>query len=110
MIVEHQDFAVAPVADAVLLQERAAQVFEKEAALLMEFVLHGLAAFSMISKKILESRIEFKLDPEDFGAMQRALHNEAAAAISSNSGYLDRIQGDGGCAYFGLPEPNEDAA
>jgi magnesium chelatase subunit I len=33
---------------------------EKEAALLMEFVLHGLAAFSMISKKILESRIEFK--------------------------------------------------
>jgi magnesium chelatase subunit I len=26
----------------------------------MEFVLHGLAAFSMISKKILESRIEFK--------------------------------------------------
>jgi magnesium chelatase subunit I len=33
---------------------------EKEAALLMEFVLHGLAAFSMISKKILESRVEFK--------------------------------------------------
>lgn len=36
------------------------QANEKEAALLMEFVLHGLAAFSMISKKILESRIEFK--------------------------------------------------
>lgn len=33
---------------------------EKETALLMEFVLHGLAAFSMISKKILESRVEFK--------------------------------------------------
>jgi magnesium chelatase subunit I len=33
---------------------------EKEAALLMEFVLHGLAAFSLISKKILESRVEFK--------------------------------------------------
>ena len=26
----------------------------------MEFVLHGLAAFSLISKKIVESRIEFK--------------------------------------------------
>jgi magnesium chelatase subunit I len=33
---------------------------EKEAALLMEFVLHGLAAFSFISKKILENKIEFK--------------------------------------------------
>ncbi|MBO9204489.1 MULTISPECIES: sigma 54-interacting transcriptional regulator [Niastella] len=36
------------------------QANEKDAALLMEFVLHGLASFSMISKKILESRIEFK--------------------------------------------------
>ena len=33
---------------------------EKEAALLMEFVLHGLASFSLISKKILENKIEFK--------------------------------------------------
>ncbi|MBI1781899.1 MAG: sigma 54-interacting transcriptional regulator [Sphingobacteriales bacterium] len=33
---------------------------EKEAALLMEFVLHGLAAYSMISKKIVEGKIEFK--------------------------------------------------
>jgi magnesium chelatase subunit I len=33
---------------------------EKEQALLMEFVLHGLAAFSMISKKNLESKIAFK--------------------------------------------------
>lgn len=33
---------------------------EKEAALLMEFVLHGLAAFSLISKKIVENKIEFK--------------------------------------------------
>jgi len=51
-----------------------------------------------------------QLDPEEFGVMQRALHSEAAAAIGGNSGYLERIQGDGGCAYFGLPEPNEDAA
>ena len=33
---------------------------EKEAALLMEFVLHGLASFSLISKKIMENKIEFK--------------------------------------------------
>jgi magnesium chelatase subunit I len=33
---------------------------EKENALLMEFVLHGLAAYSLISKKILEGKIEFK--------------------------------------------------
>ncbi|KIC92730.1 magnesium chelatase [Flavihumibacter solisilvae] len=33
---------------------------EKETALLMEFVLHGLSAYSMISKKIIENRIEFK--------------------------------------------------
>ena len=33
---------------------------EKEAALLMEFVLHGLAAYSFISKKVIEGKIEFK--------------------------------------------------
>ncbi|WP_153798653.1 AAA family ATPase [Foetidibacter luteolus] len=33
---------------------------EKESALLMEFVLHGLAAHSLISKKVIEGRIEFK--------------------------------------------------
>ena len=33
---------------------------EKETALLMEFVLHGLAAYSMISKKVIEGKIEFK--------------------------------------------------
>jgi magnesium chelatase subunit I len=33
---------------------------EKEAALLMEFVLHGLASYSLISKKTLEGTIEFK--------------------------------------------------
>ena len=33
---------------------------ENENALLMEFVLHGLAAHSLISKKILEGKIEFK--------------------------------------------------
>lgn len=33
---------------------------EKENALLMEFVLHGLAAYSMISKKVIDGKIEFK--------------------------------------------------
>jgi len=33
---------------------------EKEIALLMEFVLHGLSSYSMISKKVVEGKIEFK--------------------------------------------------
>jgi magnesium chelatase subunit I len=33
---------------------------DKESALMMEFVLHGLAAHSMISKKIIEGKIQFK--------------------------------------------------
>jgi magnesium chelatase subunit I len=33
---------------------------EKETALLMEFVLHGLASYSLISKKTIDGRIEFK--------------------------------------------------
>ena len=32
----------------------------KENALLMEFVLHGLASYSLINKKLLEGKIEFK--------------------------------------------------
>jgi magnesium chelatase subunit I len=36
------------------------QVNEVQAALLMEFVLHGLASYSLISNKIFESKIEFK--------------------------------------------------
>jgi len=33
---------------------------ELQAALLMEFVLHGLAAYSLISKKIIDNKVEFK--------------------------------------------------
>ncbi len=33
---------------------------ETQAALLMEFVLHGLSAYSLISKKMFESKVEFK--------------------------------------------------
>ncbi len=43
-----------------LVQRLFPKINEKESALLMEFVLHGLAAFSLISKKVLEAKIEFK--------------------------------------------------
>ncbi|MDI3321897.1 sigma 54-interacting transcriptional regulator [Pinibacter soli] len=33
---------------------------ELQAALLMEFVLHGLAAYSLISKKVIDNKVEFK--------------------------------------------------
>ncbi|RYG48743.1 MAG: magnesium chelatase, partial [Chitinophagaceae bacterium] len=43
-----------------LVKKYFAQSNEAQAALLMEFVLHGLASYSLISKKIFESKIEFK--------------------------------------------------
>jgi len=36
------------------------KVNEEQAALLMEFILHGLASYSLISKKMFESKVEFK--------------------------------------------------
>lgn len=36
------------------------QANERETALLMEFVLHGLSAYSIISKRIVENKVEFK--------------------------------------------------
>jgi len=43
-----------------LVKKSFPQASEKEAALLMEFVLHGLSSYSLISKKIVERGIEFK--------------------------------------------------
>jgi magnesium chelatase subunit I len=43
-----------------LVKKHFSQANEREAALLMEFVLHGLASYSMVSKKIMETSIEFK--------------------------------------------------
>ncbi len=43
-----------------LVKKTFPQANEKEAALLMEFVLHGLSSYSLISKKILETSVEFK--------------------------------------------------
>jgi magnesium chelatase subunit I len=36
------------------------QLNEEQAALMMEFVLHGLSSYSLISKKIFENKVEFK--------------------------------------------------
>lgn len=55
---------------------------EKEAALLMEFVLHGLASYSLISKKILETSVEFK---DLMGSMLN---------IQSSTGYDDLEEED----------------
>jgi magnesium chelatase subunit I len=43
-----------------LVKKSFSNASEKEAALLMEFVLHGLASYSLISKKIMETSVEFK--------------------------------------------------
>jgi magnesium chelatase subunit I len=43
-----------------LVKKYFAQANDPQASLLMEFVLHGLASYSLISKKIFESKIEFK--------------------------------------------------
>ncbi len=43
-----------------LVKKYFSEASEAETAFLMEFVLHGLASYSMISKKIFETNIEFK--------------------------------------------------
>ena len=43
-----------------LVKKHYPKVSDRQAALLMEFVLHGLASYSLISKKMFESKVEFK--------------------------------------------------
>ena len=43
-----------------LIKKHIGKTSEKEEALMMEFVLHGLASYSLISKKIMETSVEFK--------------------------------------------------
>ena len=43
-----------------LVKKYFSQANESQTALLMEFVLHGLASYSLISKKVFESKVEFK--------------------------------------------------
>jgi len=58
------------------------QAGEAENALLMEFVLHGLASYSLISKKVLEAKIEFK---DLMGSMIN---------LGSSGGYKDEEDND----------------
>lgn len=43
-----------------LVKKTFPQANEKENALLMELILHGLSSYSLISKKVLDGKIEFK--------------------------------------------------
>ncbi|MEP1574343.1 ATP-binding protein [Roseibium album] len=49
------------------------------------------------------------MDIEDFREIQQAVHQAAHRALAAYDGHLDLLMGDGGSAYFGYPEPNEDA-
>jgi predicted ATPase/class 3 adenylate cyclase len=51
-----------------------------------------------------------RVDPEEFAAVQRQVHRQAATAIERYSGRLSQLHGDGGAAYFGFPIASEDAA
>ena len=65
-----------------LVKGRFGNANDKEAALLMEFVLHGLSSYSLISKKILETSVEFK---DLMGSMLN---------MQSSSGYDDLDEED----------------
>ncbi len=43
-----------------LVKKHFPKLNEEQAALMMEFVLHGLSSYSLISKKIFENKVEFK--------------------------------------------------
>jgi magnesium chelatase subunit I len=60
-----------------LVKKHFKQANERETALLMEFVLHGLSAYSIISKRIVENKVEFK---DLMGSMLN---------LGSTSGYSD---------------------
>ncbi len=49
-------------------------------------------------------------DPELLRAMLQKIHLAAAQIIEKHGGSLEQVMGDGGMAYFGFPEPSEDAA
>ena len=43
-----------------LVKKHFPKLNEEQAAMMMEFVLHGLSSYSLISKKIFENKVEFK--------------------------------------------------
>lgn len=55
---------------------------EKESALLMELILHGLASYSLISKKVLDGKIEFK---DLMGSMLNM--NKEASSLEDEDGF-----------------------
>ncbi len=60
-----------------LVKKQYPKASEDEAALWMEFVLHGLASYSLISKKILETSVEFKDLMGSMFNIQSSLYDEA---------------------------------
>lgn len=50
------------------------------------------------------------MDPEDYLEIRNMVHQVAHKAITDQDGYLESLMGDGGCAYFGYPDADEDAA
>jgi len=59
-----------------LVKKSYPQATETEAALLMEFILHGLSSYSLISKKILETSVEFKDLMGSMLNMQSSMYDE----------------------------------
>ena len=56
----HQLYKVDGLQRALVKKTLSNNAGDKEAALLMEFVLHGLSAYSVISKKVIDGKVEFK--------------------------------------------------
>ncbi|WP_424926904.1 ATP-binding protein [Amaricoccus tamworthensis] len=49
------------------------------------------------------------LDPEEIRETLLRVHSIARSGIQANHGSLEQVLGDGGMAYFGFPDPMEDA-
>jgi magnesium chelatase subunit I len=65
-----------------LVKKHFPHLTEHEKPLMMEFVLHGLAAYSLISKKIIENKIEFK-------DLMGSMVNLGTASYSSDEDFDD---------------------
>ena len=51
-----------------------------------------------------------RLDPEDMGALLRAVHGAIGAAAARYDGHVAKLMGDGAMLYFGYPRAHEDDA
>lgn len=59
---------------------------------------------------VSSTQLMSQMDPEDFSLVQHRIHALAATIINRFGGCFGTTHGDGGCAFFGVPEPAEDAA